>query len=306
MEFMLGRHRNHGCRGRDFTWQGFRCLSLENEILRVVLCVDKGCDILELTHKPSDTELLYQAPYGLGSPHDRHGPVAGGPFRDRFAGGWFLMLPNGPEPCIHKGAAYGHHGEASQLAWMGGFTADCPERIEAVLSVRLRRMPLWVERRISLTRGSGRLVIEEVIGNEGDEPLEVLWGHHPCLGEPFLEPGCMVRLPDGRQMPVGEEISEFQICDSGAGRAAVSNPHLGLEFALDWDAALFPVLGLWRVWDAGEGYPNYRSRRIIALEPAVDFPSLSQAAERGRALRLAPGEQRGTQLTATVSQKPKG
>lgn len=305
MEFMHGRHRNHGCRGRDFVWQGFRCLSLENETLRVVLCPDKGCDILELTHKPSDTELLYQAPHGLGSPFDRHAPAAGGPFRDRFAGGWFLMLPNGPEPCAYKGADFGHHGEASQLAWSGGLTDDRPERIEAVLQVRLRRMPLWVERRISLARGSGQLMIEETIGNEGGETLDLLWGHHPCLGEPFLEPGCTINLPDGRQVPVGEAASDFQTCDAGVGRVAIDNPRLGLEFALEWDAALFPVMGLWRAWDAGTGYPNYRGRRIIAVEPAVDFPSLSQAAERGMALRLMPGERRATRLTATISQKAK-
>lgn len=299
-DFLTGRHRNAGCRLRDFTWQGFRCLSLENAHLRVVVCPDKGCDILEFTHKPSDTEVLYQSPWGLGSPHDRPTSVSGGAFRDRFAGGWFLMLPNGPEPCTHKGAAFGHHGEASQLAWSAAVVEDTPERVELVFRVRLRRMPLWVERRLSLARGNGGLTIAETIGNEGGEALDVLWGHHPCLGEPFLEPGCVIRVPGGETVTLDGPVNDFRSVAVSQGSVTVTNPRMGLDFILTWDAALFPVMGLWRVWDAGEGYPNYGSRRIVAVEPAVDFPSLSAAAARGTALVLAPGGTRSTTLTATL------
>ena len=300
-----GRHRNHGCRLRDFTWQGYRCLSLENAVLRIVVCPDKGCDIVELTHKPSDTELLYQSPWGLGSPHDRHAPAPGGPFRDRFAGGWFLMLPNGPEPCTYKGAEFGHHGEASQLAWSVAIADDRPERVEAVFRVRLRRLLLWVERRLSLAHDSDTLTIEETVRNEGGEPVDVLWGHHPCLGELFLETGCVIRLPDGTEAAMDGPVNDFQAITAAEGRVSVTNPRLALDFTLAWEADLFPVMGLWRVWDAGDGYPNYRGRRILAVEPAVDFPSLAAAAERGTALRLAPGAQRTTTLTASVRQNAK-
>ncbi len=304
-DFMTGRHRNHGCRLRDFVWQGYRCLSLENAHLRVVVCPDKGCDVLELTHKPADTEILYQSPWGLGSSHDHHMAAPGGPFRDRFAGGWFLMLPNGPEPCSHKGAEFGHHGEASQLAWSVAVTDDRPERIEIVFRVRLRRMPLWVERRLSLERGDDRLIITETIGNEGAEELDVLWGHHPCLGEPFLDADCRIHLPDGTEIGLDAPVNDFRAIMAAKGCVTVSNPRLGLDFTLTWDEKLFPVMGLWRVWDAGDGYPNYRSRRILAVEPAVDFPSLGAAVERGTALRLKPGETRSTVLTAQITQKAK-
>ena len=299
---MAGAHRNHGCRLRDFTWQGFRCLSLEQARLRVVVCPDKGCDILELTHKTSDTEILYQAPWGLGSPHDRHAAQPGGPFRDRFAGGWFLMLPNGPEPCAHNGADFGHHGEASQLAWSVAIMEDRPERVEVAFRVRLRRMPLWVERRLRLERDDDRLTIEETLRNDGGETLDVLWGHHPCLGEPFLDETCRVYLPDGSETGIGAPVSDFRVVEAATGCVSVVNPRLGLDFTLAWDPELFPVMGLWRTWDEGRGYPNYCGRRIVAVEPAVDFPSLSQAAARGTALRLAPGEVRTTVLTARISE----
>ena len=300
-----GQHRNHGCRLRDFTWRGVRCLSLENAHVRVVVSPDKGCDILELTHKATDTEVLYQAPWGLGSPHDRHAPAPGGPFRDRFAGGWFLMLPNGPEPCTHNGADFGHHGEASQLAWSASVTDDRPERIEVVFRVRLRRMPLWVERRISLERDDDRLTLGETVRNEGGEPLQLVWGHHPCLGEPFLEEGCVIHLPDGSQTVMGGPVNDFRKVEAAVGIVTVVNPRLALAFRLTWDAQLFPVMGLWRVWDAGHGYPDYRGRRILAVEPAVDFPSLTQAAARGTALHLLPGEARTTILTAAIGQNAK-
>ena len=302
---MDGRHRNYGCRLRAFVWQGFHCISMENANLRLVVCPDKGCDIVELTHKPTDTELLYQSPWGLGSPQDRHSGAVGGPFRDRFAGGWFLMLPNGPEPCAHHGAEFGHHGEASQLAWSSAIVADRAERIEVVFRVRLRRMPLGVERRISLVREGDGVTIVETVYNESGEELDVFWGHHPCLGEPFLDDGCTILLPDGQRSGIGGPVSDFRTFGAGNGLVTISNPRIGLDFLLSWDPSVFPVMGVWRAWDAGDGYPNYRSRRIIAVEPAVDFPSLAAAAVRGTALKLAPGEQKTTTLTARIIQKAK-
>lgn len=40
----FGPHRNAGCRLRDHVWRGRRCVSIENETLRAVICADKGTD----------------------------------------------------------------------------------------------------------------------------------------------------------------------------------------------------------------------------------------------------------------------
>ena len=44
----LGQSRNHGCRISDeWTFKGMRTLILENRLLRVVILLDKGSDIIE-------------------------------------------------------------------------------------------------------------------------------------------------------------------------------------------------------------------------------------------------------------------
>lgn len=334
-------HRNRDCRLRDFTWRGRRCVSLENQTLRVVVCIDKGCDILEFTHKPTDTECLHQAPAGLTRPTDAFSsPLPDGAFRDHFPGGWYVMLPNGPEPCSHRGATYGHHGEATLLAWDATILDDHPDRISLACHVRLRRTPILIERRFTLERDSQTLVLEESVTNESPAPLEVLWGHHPTFGEPLLEAGVRIFLPAGARLSTGETLptdtalrpgstgawpafpdrdgsqtdlsvlpdaiaNDFVRADGlNAGWCALFNPHREVGFALRWDETLFPMLGLWRLLGGGPDYPWYGARRMIALEPACDLPSLAKASAAGTAVRLGPGETRATRLEASTFTGP--
>jgi len=334
-------HRNRDCRLRDFTWRGRRCVSLENQNLRVVICVDKGCDILEFTHKPTDTECLHQAPAGQTRPADAFSsPLPEGAFRDHFPGGWYVMLPNGPEPCSHRGARYGFHGEATLLAWDATILDDHPDRISLACHVRLRRTPLLIERRFTLERDSQTLALDEQITNESPAPLEVLWGHHPTFGDPLVEDGARIFLPRDARLSTGDQVpadaalaasgagtwpwlpdrhgapSDLSVTPSGvshdfvradslsAGWCALFNPRREVGFALRWDETLFPMMGLWRLLGGGPDYPWYGARRMIALEPACDLPSLAKASAAGTAVRLAPGEVRATRLEASIFDGP--
>lgn len=330
-------HRNSGCRIRDYVWRGRRCVSLENEVLRIVLCPDKGCDILEFTHKPTDTELLHQAPAGLPGPFDPAlTALPAGPFRDLFPGGWYLMLPNGPGPCHHGGADHGHHGEATFLAWDVCVQADQPERCVVDFSVRLRRTPVSVHRRITLERGSGCVSLREALTSEAGETLDLLWGHHPTFAAPLIEAGARIDLPqcrattgelppdsvlrphasadwpmfpgsDGGTADLSQAPEEalrthdfVRLDEFAAGWFAIRNPARAVGVAWRWDEALFPVLGYWRLWGGGAGYPWYSNRRVLALEPASALPSLAQAAASGQAIRLAPGQTINTRMEATL------
>ena len=328
-----GPHRNQGARLREYVWQGRRCVSLENAVLRVVIAIDKGCDILELTHKPSDTETLHQAPAGMFPPLGmQSSPLAGGGFRDQFPGGWYVMLPNGPGPCEHRGIAFGHHGEATFLPWNYAVEEDRAERVALRCHARLRRMPLLIERRIRLDAEGGVLRIEEAVTNESAQPLDILWGHHPTFGAPLLAPGARIDLPAAQTatgeapppaatlpagqsgawpMLGGDDLSTFpdsarnsqdfaRIAGFDAGWFAIRNPARGAGVALRWDEKLFPLLGYWRLAGGGDDYPWYGSRAMLALEPCNDLPSLTEAAARGTAIRLAPGETRATALVATL------
>ena len=41
---------------------------MENELLRVTVLADKGADIFEFVHKPSDTDFMWRTPWGVRDP----------------------------------------------------------------------------------------------------------------------------------------------------------------------------------------------------------------------------------------------
>jgi hypothetical protein len=331
-------HRNYGCRLRDFTWRGQRCLTLENETLRVLVAADKGADILEFLHKPTDTECLWQSPAGLQSSHFRPStPLETGHFREYFAGGWYEMLPNGPGPCEHRGASFGFHGEATLVPWAVTIIEDEPEQIAIRFSVRLNRIPLRVEKTIAMRAGQSTLFISERIENEAPQRVEFLWGHHPTFGGSLLEPGvrifmpqCNVIVPDvlpadarlaagqHAQWPLVSGIAGEQIDLSivpgyeseshdfvrlenlRAGWFALVNPRRHVGFALRFDEKFFPVVGYWQLFGGAPDYPWYKQHFLAALEPACDLPSLSEAVARGTALHLEGGESVETTMEATA------
>jgi hypothetical protein len=335
--------RNFGCRVREIIYRGHRCVTLENERLRLLVVADKGADLLELLYKPLDLELLWRSYHGLrrAVPERASSPLAEGPFRDQFAGGWYEMLPNGPEPATHRGAAFGFHGEATFLPWDYRLVIDDPERIAVTFSVRLVRVPIHVEKTLTLERGSSTLVIDERLFCEAAHPVEVLWGHHPTFGWPFLEAGCRVfvpscvarvpaALPPSHRLKPDQEapwphvagvdgsiidLSEIpgpearshdfvRLDDLAEGWFAIANPHKNIGFMLRWDRELFPALGFWQMFRGGPDYPWYGQPYLVALEPACDLPSLARAAARGTAIRLEPGSPLTTRLEATVFTGP--
>jgi hypothetical protein len=335
----FSHERNFGCRVREIVWRGHRCVTLENERLRVLVVADKGADILELLYKPLDLELLWRSYHGLrraGFDRDSS-PLAAGPFRDQFAGGWYEMLPNGPEPSVHRGAAFGFHGEATLLPWDYRIAIDDPERIAVTFSVRLVRMPIHVEKTLTLERGASTLVIDERLVSEAAHPIEVLWGQHPTFGWPFLEAGCRVSLPPcmarvaaeppaGHRLRASQEapwphlvgvdgsIVDLSIIPGPDARShdfvrldglaegwyAITNPRHRVGFALRWDRALFPTLGFWQIFRGGPDYPWYGQPWLVALEPACDLPSLAGAAASRTAIPLEPGVPLTTRFEATV------
>jgi uncharacterized protein DUF4432 len=331
--------RNFGCRVREIVYRGHRCVTLENERLRLLVAADKGADLLEFLYKPLDLELLWRSYHGLrrAFPERPSSPLAEGPFREQFAGGWYEMLPNGPEPSTHRGAAFGFHGEATFLPWDYHLVLDEPERISVSFSVRLVRVPIHVEKTLTLERGSSTLVVDERLLCEAAHPVEILWGHHPTFGWPFLEAGCRVfvprclarvpaALPRGhRLMPDQEapwptvsgvdgsvvDLSEIpgpevrshdfvRLDDLADGWFAITNPHKDVGFLLRWDRTLFSTLGFWQLFRGGPDYPWYGQPYLAALEPACDLPSLSRAVARSTAIRLEPGVPLTTRLEATV------
>lgn len=183
-----------GCRISDeWTYQDLQALVLENHLLRVVVLVGKGSDIVEFRYKPLDLDFLLHMPGGMRNPR-QYTPSAytSGAFIDYYSGGWNEVLPNGGPGVIYKGAALGQHGEISLIPWQYTILEQTAERVSVSLSVRPLRTPFYLQKTLSLERGRAVLTIEETLTNEAGMTMDLMWGQHIAFGRPFLDEGARV------------------------------------------------------------------------------------------------------------------
>jgi hypothetical protein len=204
---------------------------------------------------------------------------------------------------------------------------------------RALRAPLLVEKQVSLQEGPA-LFIDEVVTNTGSEAVDLMWGHHPALGAPFLDRSCVIDLPEcqGRCHPVerfatqrlppdqpftwpiapagngsGVDLSRVQppgagtadlvyLTDLPEGWCAVTNQHQQVSFGLAWTVEAFPHLWYWHDANGTSGYPWYGNGYVLALEPWSSYPGmgLAEAVARNTQITLQPGAQRFARLTAVL------
>src|SRR5437762_13491838 len=136
--------------------------TLENQLIRISVVADKGADIYEFLHKPTDTEFLLRTPLGLRR-QPRTLPTINlreGSFSDFYEGGWQELLPvAGDFPSESKGAQFGQHGEVALLPWSYRINEDNPERISVTFSVNTTRTPLHLNRTMIVEDGEPALRI---------------------------------------------------------------------------------------------------------------------------------------------------
>ena len=201
----------HGCRVSDeWRFRGMRAAVLENELLRILVLLDKGAEIVEFRYKPLDVDPLLRIPTEIRNP-SQAGPSihgSGGTFLDYYVGGWQEILPNGGPPATYQNADYGQHGEISVVPWASEILDSGPERCILRCTVRALRTPLLLERTMTLERGRAILTLDEAITNEAGEPLDMMWGHHVAFGLPFLEHGATITT-SARQILAHEELPGF-------------------------------------------------------------------------------------------------
>ncbi|HYV05250.1 MAG TPA: DUF4432 family protein, partial [Blastocatellia bacterium] len=199
MSYQTYHHnRNYGCRVTEFVLEGYRCVALENEKLRVTIIADKGTDVFEFLYKPLDVDFMWRSRVGL---RERahflpSSPRAAGLHSDYYEGGWQEMFPNCGDLSVHQGAEIGQHGEVLLLPWRYSIIKDEPDAIDVRFEVRTVRTPFLLVKTVGLRRGEAALRINERVTNEGGQPVDFTWGHHPALGWPFVEEGCLVDVPD--------------------------------------------------------------------------------------------------------------
>ena len=335
--------RNHGCRTDEFLWRGHRLVTIENELLRVSTLLTKGADIIELRYKPRDLDVLWHAPQAILPPGQNIATVARaqGAFLDNFPGGWQEILPNGGPATHYKNAEHGQHGEVAVLPWDVRVIEDSAARVELEFTVETRRTPFRLERTLALETGSPVLYLRETVTNLGEEQMHFAWGHHPALGEPFLEPGCTIELCEcevieppyandlARRFVVGrsgtyphlemvngsmgrvdvvqgkesrtEDVLLFQGFNEG--RCAVRNENRGVAFCLRWDSKVFPYLWCWQVYGGSWQSPFFGRIYTVAVEPFnCPVVNLAEASANNLVPVLRPGCDISTSLQVEIQE----
>jgi hypothetical protein len=304
--------RNYGCRVSDaWSFRGLKTAVLENEVLRVVILVDKGADIYQLVHKPTDVDFLWRSPTGVRDPR-RFLPTTGDPvgvWMDAYEGGWQTVFPAGGFPSNYRDADLGLHAEANLLPWDCAVLEDTPEHVSIKFWVRTSRMPFFFEKTLSLTAGSSVLEVDQAITNEAGEMMHCVWGEHIALGAPFLSKDCVLDLPGGTIVnhPVafhpnnrleadaktpwpmtrgvdGSDIDMRKIPDKDVraydmsyfsdmpeGWYAVTNRRLGVGLGVRYPTDVYPYLWYWQSFGGGTGYPFWGRTYNAGLEPFSSY-----------------------------------
>ena len=333
--------RNWACRIKiDLTWKGWRALSLENEVVKITLLLDKGSDIVEFLHKPSDTDFMWFTPWGLQKKDSVQPSTNGdnGVFGDLYEGGWQDIFPSGGVKNRHQGVDYGLHGETPGLPWEASILKDSEDEIAVQLECHTYRTPFRLRKTLTLKKGQAALFIEEEIKNLGESTVDTMWGHHPAFGKPFLGPDCRIDLPgataifdaqfsetprfqegargpwprlkgkDGNIVdlsrfpdPSKRSADMFYLTDLKAGWYGLTNTKKKVGFGMAWDIKTFPHIWYWQVYGGGLGSPWWGRTYNCALEPFSSIPSgLANAAKAGTALKFKAGQSRKTWLTAVA------
>ena len=305
--------RHWGCRVDDqLTYAGYRALLLQNELLQLLILLDKGAEIVQFLYKPLDVDFLWRGSNPLRSP--KHFIPTDGMhaslFFNRWSGGWFEVLPNGGPACRYKGAELGFFAETINVPWDYTLVEDSPEKVTVGLSIRTSSTPFLLQKYLTLKAGTPALFIQECVTNQGKESMEFMWGHHPVVGAPFLDESCRLCAPacevevfhdeDGPDYRMGlHQTGEWPIIKDRNGNPldlrqipspssrtmdncylknfeegwmAIVNTNKKIGLGFSWDAQVFRYVWLWQALGGGIGYPWYGRTYNIGMEPWTSYP----------------------------------
>ena len=304
--------RTSGCRVSDaWTYRGLKTVTLENELIRVIVLADKGADVYSFVHKPTDTEFMWRSPWGVRDPKlftpQSGWPVA--PWLDLYEGGWQTVVPHGGYPDEVYGAEMGLHGELNTMPWDAVVLEDSAESVSVRFNAKGVRMPFSAEKTLTVRAGSSTLYLDETVTNEGEEPLDCVWLEHIAIGPPFLSDKCRLYVPDCRiinhpvptaessvlkdaaesdwPMAIKADGSEFDfsripskddrtldmayMTGMDEGWYAVLNEETNVGWAVSYPSDVFKYLWFWRNLGGGWGYPWYGRCYNVGLEPCTSM-----------------------------------
>jgi len=291
----------------DWTYKNMRVVWMENAFLKIGILADRGSDIFEFYYKPAGLDFMLRLSKGIQNPNLTFSQMRDTPnqFEDYYYGGWQEILPNSPT-FNYRGASLGQHGEISLTPWKYSILCAEPDKISLKLWTRPLRVPVKIEKTLTMVADKAELVIEEKLINESQTKLDIMWGHHIAFGLPFLNDGAKITtnaqkmisesaMPDHRRFKPGIETdwpnainlnnkqddasmvpppsekpySELSYLSGfkKTGSYTIVNPKHNIGFGLSWDADIFKYLWYWQERYATQDAPWWGDAYAIALEP---------------------------------------
>lgn len=291
----------------DWIYRGMNVVWMENDYLRIGILAGRGGDIFEFRYKPKDVDFLLRLTKGILNPNVDFSQMRDTPnqFEDYYYGGWQEILPNSPG-FKYRGASLGQHGEVSLTPWKHAILENTPEKVSVKLWARPLRMPILIEKTLTLEAGKATLFIDEKLTNESRTHLDIAWGQHIAFGLPFLQEGAKITtnarrffaeplMPPQRRFQPGIELdfpkalningleddaslippepatpySDLAYLSGFDDKAfyALKNETKDVGFALRWDARIFGHVWYWTERYATRDAPWWGNTYAIALEP---------------------------------------
>lgn len=182
------------CKINDrWTYNEMRVVRMENEFFNIGVLVGRGGDIFEFRFKPCGLNLLLRLQKDIHNPMRMFSQMrnTANQFEDYYYGGWQEILPNSA-PMNYRGAQLGQHGEVSLIPWEHSIIKADSKEVILKLWTRPLRIPICIEKYLTLRSGSAQLQIDERLVNESGTDLQLMWGHHLAFGLPLLEDGALL------------------------------------------------------------------------------------------------------------------
>jgi len=325
---MIQEERNYKCRVQEVSIYGFKSLILENELLRVMMILDKGCEIVEFNYKKMDLDFVWRTPNGLGALKNFSRNYSDDyTLTDYYTGGWFEAFP----VCGSGGDYFGTHmpvyGEACYLPWDCMIIKDSEEEVIIQASCKTVRSPFYLEKKITIKSMVPALFIEDLIINISPEKLHFNIGYHPNFGKNFIDdglefemPGCEIEIlwmDKNSRFNAGEKgnwpflkdkngtISDLRIVPakrSGISEiinlknikdnfAILRNMEKGVEIKISFDKNIFKNILLWIVRNGDGKYPRYGNTNVVCILPKSNhLLKLEDVIKSRDYIEIRPGE----------------
>jgi galactose mutarotase-like enzyme len=289
--------------------RGVPAVKLENDKVEITILPDKGADIYQWIHKGTGVDVLWKSPWGLrkpgaGIPSAFQSTVT---WIEWYPGGWQVLFPSGGGPCNYRGVELNFHGEASSTFWDVADLGSNEDEAWVRLTIRLARSPFTLTRDMVLERDASSFLLRETVRNDGGEPMDYVWGHHPAYGAPFLSQDC--RIDTNARTLLGDDTYDPPACPWELGKSdewpvtdrdgvrtdlsavpgtddvrgsmgylgdfdavawyGITNTRLGIGAGLAWRTEDFPHAWFWQEMHASPGFPWYKGVYVMAIEPST-------------------------------------